>query len=423
MKKYLKQIYIKILWFQVARLRQKHNPIVIAVAGSIGKTGTKTAIATVLGQHLNVQWQSGNYNDITSVPLVFFGQNMPKFSNILAWFKIFLITELNILGSYKYQVVVIELGSDRPGDMDEFKKYLHVDYGVLTSISAEHMENFDDIDAVAQEELTISEIADIVLVDSDAVESRFRAKLIDAFTFGEGPQDCRITSFPLTPNLRRPVKFTLKNGTSFSVETQVLGRQGLPALAAAALLSSKLELTKTEIEKGLKKVKPIAGRMNPVSGKNGSLIIDDTYNSSPVAVDSALKTLYEIPIKNKVAILGQMNEMGKHSEMLHQQVGKLCDPKQLKLVVTIGDDANNYLAEAAEKRGCKVMRTPSPYHAADIVKPLLSKDTIVLVKGSQNGVFAEEAVKDLLANHKDSNKLVRQSRAWLKIKQRKFSDA
>ena len=92
-------------------------------------------------------------------------------------------------------------------------------------------------------------------------------------------------------------------------------------------------------------------------------------------------------------------------------------------MVTIGDDANNYLAKVAEKRGCKVMRTPSPYHAADIVKPLLSKDTIVLVKGSQNGVFAEEAVKDLLANHKDSNKLVRQSRAWLKIKQRKFSDA
>ncbi|MCB9821904.1 hypothetical protein H6801_00815 [Candidatus Nomurabacteria bacterium] len=161
--------------------------------------------------------------------------------------------------------------------------------------------------------------------------------------------------------------------------------------------------------------------MQPLSGLKGSLLIDDTYNASPKAVETALKTLYEIPAKNKIAILGQMNELGKHSKALHQEIGRSCDPKQLKLVVTIGKDANKYLASEAERRGCKVVRCPSPYHASDVVRPLLRKDTVVLAKGSQNGVFAEEAIKELLYNPEDVNKLVRQSNSWLKIKESQFS--
>jgi UDP-N-acetylmuramyl pentapeptide synthase len=117
-----------------------------------------------------------------------------------------------------------------------------------------------------------------------------------------------------------------------------------------------------------------------------------------------------------------MNELGKHSKELHEQTGKLCDPKQINLVVTIGKDANKYLASEAEKRGCKVMRCPSPYHAADVVRPLLKKEAVILAKGSQNGVFAEEALKELLADAKDAKKLVRQSRRWLKYKESHFHD-
>ncbi|HMS31364.1 MAG TPA: hypothetical protein PJ984_03135, partial [Candidatus Saccharibacteria bacterium] len=83
---------------------------------------------------------------------------------------------------------------------------------------------------------------------------------------------------------------------------------------------------------------------------------------------------------------------------------------------------NKFLADTAEKRGCKVVRCPSPYHAADVVLPLLNKDTVVLAKGSQNGVFAEEAVKELLANPQDAYKLVRQTQRWLNHKESQFHD-
>ncbi len=422
MKAYFKKIITRLLWLQVRRLRAKHNPIVVAVAGSVGKTGTKSAIATVLSEQMRVAWQDGNYNDIVSVPLIFFGKKMPRLLNPFGWLLLFLQTQLMIQGGYPYDIVILELGVDHPGDMELFHQYLRVDYGVITAISAEHMEHFKDIDAVAKEELSLAQLADTVLIDADAMAKEYQQGLVDPLTYGQGTVDCRFTPKPLTATLRRPVIFTLKNNEHYELETGVLGKQNLPAMASAVLLASKLELTNSEIKKGLAKIKPRPGRMQLLKGEKGSLLIDDTYNSSPKAVKSALDTLYEIPATQKIALLGQMNELGRHSKKLHDEVGSYCDPKQLNLVVTIGDDANKYLAAAAEKRGCKVMRCPSPYHAADVARPLLKKDTVVLIKGSQNGVFAEEALKLLLANPKDKSKLVRQSRYWLAKKRQQFSD-
>lgn len=423
MKDKFKQIIVRILWLQVKRLRQKYNPKVIAVAGSIGKTGTKSAIATVLSQHLKVQWQDGNYNDIVSVPLIFFGLKMPALLNPIGWLIVLIRTELQIQLGYKYDVVILEVGTDYRGNMDLFKQYLTADYGILTGIAPEHMANFEDLDDVADEELVIADIAKTILVNTDQVDKKYVKRLKKPLTYGTGPQDCRITAKGLSPTFKRPVTFTVASGEAYTLESTVFGKQNLPAMVAAVLMADTFELTKEEILKGLESIKPQPGRMQLLKGEKGSLIIDDTYNASPEAVTAALDTLYEAAAKQKIAILGQMNELGDISEELHTQVGEHCDPKELKLVVTIGDDANEFLAAAAEKRGCKVMRCPSPYHAADVVRPLIKQGTLILVKGSQNKVFAEESVKELLDDPKDVLKLVRQSRDWLKIKEEQFHES
>ena len=115
-----------------------------------------------------------------------------------------------------------------------------------------------------------------------------------------------------------------------------------------------------------------------------------------------------------------MNELGKYSQEAHTKAGELCDPSQLDLVVTIGLDANKFLAAAAQAKGCKVEKFDSPYTAGEFVKGQIKTGAIILAKGSQNSVFAEEAVKILLANPGDASKLVRQSGAWLKKKQKAF---
>jgi UDP-N-acetylmuramoyl-tripeptide--D-alanyl-D-alanine ligase len=419
MKNYIKSLVTKLLWLQVNRLRQKHKPIVIAVAGSIGKTGTKSAIAVVLQQSKNVQWQDGNYNDLLSVPLIFFGKKAPAVYNIFAWLWILLSAEVQINGAYAYDIVVVELGTDHPGDMASFKQYFQADYGVLTAITPEHMENFADMDAVALEELVISDLSDTVLYDSAAVPKKYHQMLKKAQSYGAKDEDASYKISHLSDDLTRTIE--LKVGSQvYRVEVALLGKQQLPALSCAALLATKLKMSKTAIQKGLEAIKPLPGRMQVLAGENNSILIDDTYNASPNAVKAALDTLYEVKAEKKIAVLGQMNELGKHSEQLHTLVGEYCDPKQLDLVVTIGEEANKYLAQAAGERGCNVMRCPSPYHAADVVRLQLQPKTVVLVKGSQNGVFAEETVRELLTDPHDAKKLVRQSRHWHTIKTKQF---
>jgi UDP-N-acetylmuramoyl-tripeptide--D-alanyl-D-alanine ligase len=179
-------------------------------------------------------------------------------------------------------------------------------------------------------------------------------------------------------------------------------------------------MTSGDIKNALAKIKTVPGRMNTLEGKAGSAIIDDTYNASPDAVSLALDALYETPADERIALLGNMNELGAGSEKYHRSAGKKCDPKRLDLVVTLGPEANEFLAAEAEKQGCNVERTSTPYEAATKIETYLSEGVVVLAKGSQNGVFAEEAVKLLLANPGDAGLLVRQSPQWLKKKQKSF---
>ncbi|MEO5499311.1 MAG: cyanophycin synthetase, partial [Candidatus Saccharimonadales bacterium] len=170
----------------------------------------------------------------------------------------------------------------------------------------------------------------------------------------------------------------------------------------------------------ISKLKPVAGRMNILRGQEGSTIIDDSYNASPLAVSAALDTLYTVEAPQRIAILGSMNELGNISPQAHELIGLQCDPSKIEWVITIGEDAAKYLAPAAVKKGCQVKTCHTPYEAGGFAHSVLKRGAVVLVKGSQNGVYSEEAVKVLLHNTEDNEQLVRQSSYWLKKKDDQF---
>jgi hypothetical protein len=124
LKSFGKDIVLIVLSWQVKRLQRRNDIKTVGVVGSYGKTSTKLAIARVLQKHFRVQYQEGNYNDIVSVPLVFFGEAMPSILNPIAWLLIFIRNELQLLKPYPYDIVVLELGTDGPGQIAAFKRYL-----------------------------------------------------------------------------------------------------------------------------------------------------------------------------------------------------------------------------------------------------------------------------------------------------------
>lgn len=419
-KKFARSIIVAILGWQVRRLRRKHDIKVVAVAGSFGKTSTKFAIAQVLGQRFKVRFQEGNYNDLVTVPLVFFGKAEPSLFNPFAWAKTLIACELILHKQYPWDVVVVEVGTNGPGDMAAFEQYLHADIAVLTSIAPEHMEFFADLDAVAVEELAIQDYADTVLVNVDLTDERYIEQIERIETYAlHNPATYKVASFAFQSD---GVQFEVqKAGKKFiSASHSSISEPHLYSLTGAISVADHLGMMPEEIIAGLEHVQPVSGRMQRLNGINGSTIIDDSYNASPEAAKAALETLYRIDAPQKIALLGNMNELGDFSKQAHIDVGSFCDPNQLNEVLTLGPDANEYLAIAAANSGCKVTKFETPYDAGKHLAEIITDGAVVLVKGSQNRVFAEEAIKEILADPTDVKKLVRQSESWLKIKKKQF---
>jgi UDP-N-acetylmuramoyl-tripeptide--D-alanyl-D-alanine ligase len=414
-----KRVLCRLLERQVVRLRKRHDFAVVAVVGSVGKTSTKLAIADALSVSRRVRYQLGNYNDRLTVPLIFFGHPEPAIYNVFAWAKILLANRRAVRQDYPYDVVVVELGIDAPAQMKYFA-YLQPDLTVVTAVAPEHMENFSGLDEVAREELAVFDFSHKMLVNTDDVPADYLNGRQYVSYGSKAMYSLKSTRSNKSLSGQR-VTFDLA-GRKVSASIQLIGRTGAKIALAAAAACGELALSEDDIKSALTHLRPMAGRMQTLPGIRKSILLDDTYNASPAAVAAALEVLQTADTPQRIAILGSMNELGSTSPATHRSVGELCDPKRLDLVVTVGVDARDYLAPAAKERGCTVVTFLNPHGAGEYVQERLKDKAVVLAKGSQNGVFAEEALKPLLKNKADEAKLVRQSAYWLKIKQRQFGD-
>lgn len=421
----IKDTITKILEYQAKKLLKKHKPIIVAVTGSVGKTSTKLNIATVLSQKYNVLAHYGSYNTHIAVPLAIFDSSIPlQLKNPLSWLKVLWETQQKLSRPYPYQVLVLELGTDHPGEIEYFKRYIQPDIAVVTAVTPEHMEFFGTIDAVAKEELAVTHFAKESLINRDDIDTVFSKLVpegINLDTYGtSGIAEYRFETQDIKPGQGFSGSFVSPEFGAQPMTLQVVGEHNVRTVVAAGAVGIKLGLTAEQVTAGMQAVRPVQGRMNLLKGLKDSTLIDDTYNSSPVAAVAALQALYKFPTNQRIAIMGSMNELGDYSPQAHKQVGEACDPALLDWVITIGADAANYLAPAAEAKGCRVRTFTSPYEAGAFAHSVLQAQAVVLAKGSQNGVFAEESLKELLGEVDEDQKLVRQSADWMSIKQTQF---
>ncbi|MEI9914318.1 MAG: UDP-N-acetylmuramoyl-tripeptide--D-alanyl-D-alanine ligase [Candidatus Saccharibacteria bacterium] len=415
-----KAFICRILEHQVKRLRRRHEFKIVAVAGSVGKTSTKLAIAKTLAASQHVIYQDGNYNDRLTVPLVLFGHSEPGIFNVFAWIRIIFSNGRVIRGDYPYKYAVLELGTDAPGSMSKFA-YLKPEVVVLTAIAAEHMEYFKTLQGVADEELAVFNYAQQILVNVDDVsESYLKGREYLTFSISD-KSDFYAHNIKSEALKGSTFSAHLPNNEDLRIQSRTMGLQGIKISLAAVAATHLLGISPYDIINGVAAVEPVAGRLRVLRGIKASTIIDDSYNASPTAVEAGLDILYSLKSDQRIAILGSMNELGDFSAEAHREVGSYCDPAKLSLVVTIGAEAEQNLAPAAIKAGCSVKSFQSPYDAGlFVVEQVDAKDTLILAEGSQNRIFTEEAVKLLLADKNDASKLVRQSGYWLGIKARQF---
>ncbi|AHB42779.1 UDP-N-acetylmuramoyl-tripeptide-D-alanyl-D-alanine ligase [Candidatus Saccharibacteria bacterium RAAC3_TM7_1] len=399
----------------------------IAVGGSVGKTSTKTAIATVLAKSLRVRMEDSNHNTHLSAPLGILGITYPEnVHGVIAWLQVFRAAKKRIHQPSDVDVIVQELGTDHPGEIAHFGTYLKPFLGVVTAVTPEHMEFLGSIETVAQEELTLANFSQAALINRDDIDGRFSQYLTnpEVNTYGTtGSAEYRIEVKDFDINHGYEAYFyapDLKEGVVANV--RVLGEHSLRPVAAAVAVALKLGMDIRVVAEAVEDIVAVNGRMNVLRGVQDSILIDDTYNSSPASASAALQTLYNLQAPQRIAILGDMNELGSSSQTEHETLGTLCDPSLLAWVVTIGPESEKYLAPAARARGCQVKSFRSALQAGGFVNGVVESGAVVLAKGSQNNVYAEEALKILLHETSDDHQLVRQGAQWQQTKEKFFGN-
>lgn len=411
---YLKLIY-RILAFYAKKLIQKHDPFVIAITGSVGKTSTKEAVFQVLHDKYGdaVRKNFGNLNAEIGIPLTILGYE--KIPNRFIWpvFLLFACFKVNVKNYPKY--LILEMGVEHPGDIDYFCSIVRPNIAIITSTSAAHTANFKDVSEFQKEKLSIinhlKENGKAITNYDDLILSKLDQDNIFSVAIDNDKADYRAENIKLSLS---GTEFRIaKTGHKISVKSKLLGKQMIYPQMFAFSIADLMGMSLIETGKSLEKISPIPGRLNFIEGKNNIKIIDDTYNSNPTSAKLAIDFLSEVSFNGrKIAILGNMNELGKDEQLFHEKVAEHSSDK-FDLVAFVG--ANSISMQKKYKGDSLCFK--SRKELVNNINKIVKSGDLVLVKASQNNNFLEEAVKKLMKNPDlAKEQLVRQSKEWMSKK-------
>jgi UDP-N-acetylmuramoyl-tripeptide--D-alanyl-D-alanine ligase len=337
-----------------------------------------------------------------------------------------------IVGKAKYpDCLVLEIGADHPGDIKRVCKWLRPDIAVITRVSRTpvHVEFFRSPDEVFEEKASLAAAVKrggslILFADDEKVMSladRVKDAGVSVVSFGSSETAAvRASDYMNVYESGKPagISFGLNvDGAKESVMVRgIVGQTYIYPLLAAAAVGKVRGIDIASIARSLSGYEAPRGRMNIISGMNGSSIIDDVYNSSPDAASSALATLKGLDCSgSRIAILADMMELGKYAADEHKKIGREAAMSGLSFLFTVGP-RSKMTAEEAVRNGMpagSVRSFDNAEQAAEHVRSMIKPGDVVLIKGSQS-MRMERATKALMSAPESSAKLlVRQEREWL----------
>lgn len=419
----------------VAATLHREQPTIIAVAGSVGKSSTKQATGIALGSEemgSGVVATKKNYNNELGVPLTIFGCDAPGRS-VFAWLRLLGRATASRFGlrSLGASTFVLEMGTDHPGDLGYLVSMAPPHISILTAIGPEHTEFFGDIEGVAREESTILRSLPphgIAIVNADDLESQ-KINLpigVARLSFGFHPEaTARILEVSMIIDEEHPEESGMEVkiavfGTTHALRLRyAAGKPQAYAVAAALLTVYALDGDdRLAVARLQQQFQGMPGRMRILSGVKHTWLLDDSYNSSPLAALSALRDLAAFPVKEgnkRIAALGDMLELGALSEDAHIQVGRMVAECGIDMLVTCGTLAHA-AGRAAVEAGMsedQVIHFDRSAEAGVFIQDRLHPGDVVLVKGSQ-GARMEWVTKELMAHPDRAHEfIVRQTAEWL----------
>jgi len=426
----IKKILEKILAILAKIVIKRYNPIIIGITGSVGKTSTKCAVFNALRNKFSSRQSFKNYNNEIGVPLTILNERSPG-KNLLKWFGIFLRAIFKIIYTPYPKILILEMAVDRPGDIDYLIKIAKPSRSIITAISAAHTEFLGDINGVLKEKQKLATRLDysgwaILNADDEKVlgiKSRVSSKVL---TYGFSKNaDVRAIEFNFNQKLVNKqveikgigFKLNYKGSIVPIFLPNATTKAQVYSVLAAIAVSITFGINVINVANNFSEFKILSGRMRPIHGIKSSLILDDSYNASPKALDLSLNTLSQIkkhPEAKKWVVIGDMKELGNQSEDIHYKFGKKIAQMQFDYLVTVGPEAKNLSkgARASVMNKENIFEFNDSTKTKEFIKDKLGEGDILLVKGSQ-AVRMEKIVETIMKHpeHKQ-DLLVRQGGNW-----------
>ncbi|UCC39179.1 MAG: UDP-N-acetylmuramoyl-tripeptide--D-alanyl-D-alanine ligase [Candidatus Aminicenantes bacterium] len=348
------------------KVLSEHEVKVIGITGSIGKTSTKEFTSSLLSPKFNVLKSEGNFNNQLGLPL-----------------SLLRLKE-------NHQAAVLEMAMSAPGEISQLARIAPPNIAVITNIQPVHLEFFKSMDdiALAKKEILIGakENGTAVLNGDDALVKKIAEDWKgEKIFFGLSPE-CDIQAHSIQMMGFKGMSFELKYGQQQEkVHFPFFYESHLFNLLTAAGVAFTLSVPFEDVLEQTRKLKPFARRGTLFHLKRDIVLIDDSYNSNPAALESVLKGLASLPSKRKVAILGDMLELGENEIDFHIQTGKQIAGFGWGILITVGS-LSQHMIEGALSSGMKKEQTLSfedSVRAAEEIWSLLEEGDLVLVKGSR----------------------------------------
>ena len=349
-----------------AAYRRGFDVPTIAVGGSNGKTTTKELIASVVRQKKSTLWSESSFNNDVGVPM----------------------TLLRL--EHGHEAAVLEVGTNHPGELKPLLDMIQPRFGVITNIGREHLEFFHDLVGVAREEGAVGEALPsdgVLFLNGDNAWSEILARRTHARVVNVGmdrSNDCVASDVVVNED---GVTFRVDcryKGISGQYRINLLGRHQVINALLAIAVGAEMGLGRTEIENGFAECVPAKMRLQ-LCNPGGIGVLEDCYNANADSMLAALQTLGELPCRGRrVAVLGDMAELGDCSRAAHVEVGRRAAQSHLDRLYAIGRRASQ-IAEAARDRGLQsVVEIAEVEPAALAVKEFARPGDMVLVKASRS---------------------------------------
>lgn len=339
---------------------EKKNIPVIAVTGSVGKTSTKDMIYSIISKKYNTFKTIKNYNNDTGLPL-------------------------SILSIEDQDVAVLEMGMNHLGEISNLSKIARPDIAVITNIHPVHIEHLKTMENILKAKLEIidglKENGVLIINNDDKYLHNANIHFSNIFTCGADNnsdlQVVKISKNELCVRYKGEITEFYHNNLTKGFINNLL-------LAIAAGISLKVPME--SIKEGIKDLKLSEGRLENIKLKNNILLINDAYNANSESMKNAIDYLNSMEGKRKIAILGNMRELGDQSINLHSEVGEYINNENLDYLITIGSDAK-YIYNSTSIENKK--HFDSKESVCPFLSEFLNDNDIVLVKASNGEKFSE----------------------------------